>query len=262
MTDVSLAELCIAACSEAFRGNGEVVATGVGPVPRLAASLAKLTHSPELMMTDGEAYLVEQPVPIGPRGYDERRKAGWLPFSRFFDSAVWTGRRHAMVTPTQIDRFGQINLSQLGGTHRQPKTQMLGVRGFPGNTIYHPNSFFFPSHTTRVFVPGEVDMVSGVGYNPAKRVSGGNYSGVSLRRIVTNLCVMDFGGKDNAVRVISLHPGITFEEVQEATGFALEKGELSETAMPTPGQLEIIASLDPHNLRAGVIKDNPPAGKA
>jgi len=259
MTDATLAELCIVACSEAFRGNGEVVATGVGPVPRLAASLAKLTHSPELMMTDGEAYLVEQPVPIGPRGYDDRKKAGHLPFSRFFDAAVWTGRRHAMVTPTQIDRFGQINLSQLGGTHRQPKTQMLGVRGFPGNTIYHPNSFFFPAHTPRVFVPGEVDMVSGVGYNPAKRVPGGNYSGVSLRRIVTNLCVMDFGSPDNAVRVISLHPGVSFDEVQAATGFELAKGDLAETPLPTGEQLAVIASLDPHGIRATVLKDNPPA---
>jgi glutaconate CoA-transferase subunit B len=255
----SLAELCIVACSEAFRGNGEVIATGVGPIPRLAAGLAKLTHSPELMMTDGEAYLVEYPVPLGPRGYDDRKASGYLPFSRFFDSAVWTGRRHAMVTPTQIDRFGQINLSQLGGTHKQPKTQMLGVRGFPGNTIYHPNSFFFPSHTTRVFVEGEVDMVSGVGYNPAKRSAGGNYSGVDLRCIVTNLCVMDFGGEANAVRVISLHPGVRFEEVQAATGFTLVNAVSSETPLPTPEQLEIISRLDPHNIRANVIKDNPPA---
>ena len=262
MTEVTLAELCIYAASEAFRGNGEIIATGVGPVPRLGASLAKLTHTPELMMTDGECYLVEQPVPLGPRKYEDRKKAGYLPFSRFFDAAVWTGRRHAMVTPTQIDRFGQINLSQLGGTHKQPKTQMLGVRGFPGNTIYHPNSFFFPAHTTRVFVEGEVDMVSGVGYNPAKRVPGGNYSGVSLRTIVTNLCVMDFGGKDNAIRVVSLHPGVTFEEVQAATGFPLEKGDLVETPLPDADALAIIAQLDPHNIRAGVIKDNPPARKA
>ncbi len=102
--DITLADLCIVACSEAFRDNGEIIATGVGPIPRLAAGLAKLTHSPELMMTDGEAYLVEQPVPLGPRKYEGRKKAGYLPFSRFFDSAVWTGRRHAMVTPTQIDR--------------------------------------------------------------------------------------------------------------------------------------------------------------
>ncbi|GLT01866.1 CoA-transferase [Sphingobium jiangsuense] len=232
-------------------------------MPRLAAGLAKLTHSPELLMTDGEAYLVEQPVPIGPRGYDDRKAAGHLPFSRFFDSAVWTGRRHAMVTPTQLDRFGQINLSYLGGSHAQPKTQMLGVRGFPGNTIYHPNSFFFPAHSPRVFVPGEVDMVSGVGYNPAKRVAGGNYSGVDLRRIVTNLCVMDFGGENadgnRAIRVVSLHPGVSFDEVQAATGFPLERGEIVETPLPDAQALEIIAALDPHGIRAGVIKDNPPA---
>jgi glutaconate CoA-transferase, subunit B len=210
-------------------------------------------------MTDGEAYLVEQPVPLGPRGYDDRRAAGHLPFSRFFDSAVWTGRRHAMVTPTQIDRFGQINLSQLGGTHKQPKTQMLGVRGFPGNTIYHPNSFFFPSHTARVFVADEVDMVSGVGYNPAKRIPGGNYSAVDLRRIVTNLCVMDFGGPGHAVRVVSLHPGVSFAEVQEATGFELVDAVAGETQLPSTEQLAIIVSLDPHGIRAGVIKDNPAA---
>jgi glutaconate CoA-transferase subunit B len=260
MTDVSLAELCIVACSEAFRNNGELLATGVGPVPRLAASLAKLTHSPELMMTDGEAYLVEQPVPIGPRNYDDRKPAGYLPFSRFFDSAVWTGRRHAMVTPTQLDRFGQINLSYMGGTYRQPKTQMLGVRGFPGNTIYHANSFFFPAHGPRVFVPGQVDMISGAGYNPAKHVPGGNYSGIDLRLIVTNLCVMDFKGPQNAIRVVSLHPGVGFDEVQAATGFELHKAKIiGETPLPDAEAMEIIARLDPHNIRASAIKDNPPA---
>ena len=159
----TLAELCIVACADAFRGSGEVIATGIGPVPRLGAGLAKLTHTPELMMTDGEAYLVEQPVPLGPRGYDDRKAAGHLPFSRFFDSAVWTGRRHAMVTPTQIDRFGQINMSYLGGTHPQPKTQIVGVSAFPGNAIYHSNSSFLHSPSTCIVVEGEVDLVSGVG---------------------------------------------------------------------------------------------------
>lgn len=259
MTEVTLAELCIFACSEAFRTRREVIATGIGPVPRLGAGLAKLTHSPGLMMTDGEAYLVEEPVPIGPRGDYVPKFAGHLPFSRFFDSAVWSGRRHAMVTPTQIDRFGQTNLSRLGGTHEQPKTQMLGVRGFPGNSIYHANSMFIPFHSARTFVAGEVDMVSSAGYNPAKRIAGGNYSGIDLRRIVTNLCVMDFGGQDNAVRVISLHPGVSFEDVQAATGFPLEQGDIVETPTPGAEALAIIARLDPHNFRSSVIKDNPPA---
>lgn len=259
----SLAELCISACADAFRGNGEVVATGIGPVPRLGAGLAKLTHTPELMLTDGEAYLVEEPVPIGPRGDYKPKFAGYMPFSRFFDAAVWTGRRHAMVTPTQIDRFGQTNLSQLGGTHRQPKVQMLGVRGFPGNSIYHANSMFIPAHSPRVFVDGEVDMVSSAGYNPSKRIPGGNYSGIDLRRIVTNLCVMDFGGPEHGVRVVSLHPGVSFDEVQAATGFPLHRAdEIGETPGPSDEDLAIIARLDPHGLRATVIKDNPPARKA
>lgn len=259
----SLAELCISACADAFRDNGEVVATGIGPVPRLGAGLAKLTHTPELMLTDGEAYLVEEPVPIGPRGDYKPKFAGYLPFSRFFDAAVWTGRRHAMVTPTQIDRFGQTNLSQLGGTHRQPKVQMLGVRGFPGNSIYHANSMFIPTHSPRVFVDGEVDMVSSAGYNPSKRIAGGNYSGIDLRRIVTNLCVMDFGGQDHGVRVVSLHPGVSFDDVQAATGFPLHRADqIGETPGPSKEDLAIIARLDPHGLRATVIKDNPPARKA
>jgi glutaconate CoA-transferase subunit B len=259
MTNISLAELCIVAASEAFRNNGEVVATGVGPVPRLAAGLAKLTHSPELMMTDGEAYLVEQPVPLGPRGYEDRKKAGHLPFSRFFDSAVWTGRRHAMVTPTQIDRFGQINLSSWAARTGSPRRRCWACAVFRATPSTIPTASSFRRTPPRVFVEGEVDMVSGVGYNPAKRVPGGNYSGVDLRCIVTNLCVMDFGGEANAVRVVSLHPGVSFDEVQAATGFALVNAVTSETAMPTAEQLEIISGLDPHNIRAGVIKDNPPA---
>ena len=259
-THATLAELLIVACSEAYRGNGEVVATGIGPVPRLGASLAKLTHSPELMVTDGEAFLVEEPVPIGPRGYDERRPSGYLPFSRFFDSAVWTGRRHAMVSPTQIDRFGQTNLSYLGGTYDRPKTQMLGVRGFPGNSIHHVNSMFVPAHSRRVFVEGEVDMVSSVGYNPDRRMPGANFTAVDLHLIITDLCVMDFGGTNHAIRLVSLHPGVTVEQVREATGFAIETIEApTVTPLPSEEQRSIIRRLDPHELRATVIKGNPPA---
>ena len=47
-----------AAASETWRDNGEVLASGITTIPRLGASLAKMTHSPELLMTDSEAYRV------------------------------------------------------------------------------------------------------------------------------------------------------------------------------------------------------------
>ena len=75
---------------------------------------------------------------------------------------------------------------------------------------------------------------------------------------ITDLCVMDFKGPDNAARVISLHPGVSFEHVQNSTGFALLKAdELKQTVAPTAEQLKIIAQLDPHNLRSKQLKGNP-----
>ncbi len=269
MSDATLAELCIAAACEAWRGDGEVLASGIGIVPRLAVGLAKLTHSPELLMTDSEAYLVEEPVPLGPRGQGENmvrpKFSGWMPFSRVFE-VVWRGRRHAMVTPTQIDRWGQGNISCIGD-FRKPKAQMLGVRGFPGNSINHANSMFMPAHSPRVFVEKEVDVVGSVGYNPKRWPEGVKRDFVDLRLIVTDLCVLDFGGRtnesDHAIRVKSLHPGVTFEQVQAATGFPLLKAAvLSVTALPTAEQLAVIRKLDPHNLRATVIRNNPPALRA
>jgi glutaconate CoA-transferase, subunit B len=256
-TEFTLAELLIVAAAEAWRGNGEVLASGVGVVPRLAASLAKLTHSPELMMTDAEAFLVEEPVPLGPRGEYRPQAAGYMPFARVFD-CVWGGRRHVMIGPIQIDRFGQTNLSGIGA-RAQPKVQMLGMRGLPGNSINHLNSMFVPNHSARVFVPGEVDIVGGVGYNPARWPAGASNAYVDLRLIVTDLCVMDFGGAGHAIRVRCLHPGVSLARVQAATGFALEApAALPTTTAPTREQLEIIRRLDPHDLRAGVLKGNPP----
>jgi glutaconate CoA-transferase subunit B len=171
---------------------------------------------------------------------------------------VWGGKRHVMIGPVQIDRWGQTNLSCIGDFHK-PKVQQLGVRGLPGNSINHLNSMFIVNHSARVFVPGEVDVVGGVGYNPDRWPPGVKRDFVDLRLIVTNLCVMDFGGPEHAIQVASLHPGVTFEEVQAATGFPLLKSpSIKTTEGPTDEQLAIIRRLDPHNIRATVIKDNPP----
>jgi len=252
----SLAELCICAAAEAFRDDGEYMVTSIGLVPRLAASLAKSTFEPGLMMTEGEAYLVSEPVPVGPRGDYKPKIEGLMTYERVFD-IVNRGLRHAMVTPVQLDRFGQMNISVVGD-YKKPKTALLGCRGYPGNTINNANSMFVPSHDTRTFVAGEVDMVGGIGYNPKRWPGGIKPLFLDLRRIVSNLCVMDFSGPDNAIRVVSLHPGVTFNQVQENTGFELAKlDDLGVTPAPTDEQLALFSTLDPHNLRATIFKDNP-----
>lgn len=259
MTDTpayTLAELVIVACAEVWRDDGEVMATGIGPLPRIGAGLAKKTFNPWLQTTDGEVYYTTEPVPPGKRTGPVEVE-GYANYDRVF-SALWGGRRHAMVGPVQIDRFGQANISVIGD-HKKPKVAMLGARGFPGNSVSHPNSFFFASHNKRAFMDGEVDFVCMAGYNPARYPDGKVLAGVDLRRIVTNLCVMDFGGPDHQIRVISLHPGVTFDEVQDNTGFPLARigDAIPTTPAPTAEQLELIARLDPNNVRASVFKDNP-----
>jgi glutaconate CoA-transferase, subunit B len=257
-TEFSLAELVICAAAEAWRDGGEVLATGIGPLPRIAAGLAKLTFAPEILMTDGEAFLVEEPVPLGPRNGYQPKFSGWMPYHRVFDS-VWCGRRHAMVTPVQVDRWGQANIAALGSDLSRPKVQLLGVRGFPGNSISHRNSMFLPNHSKRALVEGEVDVVASVGFSDKRWPAGVKKLPVDIGIVVTNLCVMDFNGPDHAPRVISLHPGITFEEVQGETGFPLLLAEnWATTPAPTAEQLAIIHRLDPTGIRASVIKGNPP----
>jgi len=256
----SLAELVIVACAEAWRHDGEVMATGIGPLPRLGTALARKSFNPWLQTTDGEVYYASEPVPPGKRVASVEIE-GVANYDRVF-SALWGGRRHAMVGPVQLDRFGQANISVIGD-HAKPKAAMLGARGFPGNSISHPNSFFLASHNSRAFVPGEVDFVCMAGYNPARYLNGRAPAGLDLRLIVTNLCVMDFGGPEHAIRVVSLHPGVAFEEVQDNTGFPLAQveGEIPATAAPTAEQLALIARLDPNNVRATVFKDNPPGDR-
>lgn len=258
MTTGTLAELMIVAASEAWRGNGELLANGIGPGPRLAASLAKLTHSPELLMTDSESRLVEEPVPLGPRtgpleGYVPRY-SGRADFSRIFDM-VWRGKRHAMIGPTQLDGWGQTNLSCIGDFKR-PKSAILGVRGLPGNSISHRNSFFMPAHSKRAFV-SRVDMVSGAGRDPAQWPDG-KVPEILFGLVISNLGVFDFNAPVGQMRVCSLHPGVRIDTVIEQTGFELSyDSSPAVTAMPTEDQLQHLHRLDPHDFRSKILKGNP-----
>lgn len=251
--DTTLVDTLICAAARAWQADGEVLATGIGIVPRLAASLCKLSLNPDLMMTDSEAWLVQEPVPIGPRGGYQMRRESHMGFARIFDN-VWGGKRHAMVGPTQIDRFGQANISMIGADYARPKSMMLGVRGFPGNSINHANSFFVPNHSPKVFTAGEVDMVASAGYNPARLARGWSLDEIDIRLIVTNLAVLDFGGPQHQMRLVSLHAGVTAEQVQAATGFDLHiPADVPQTAAPSSEELALIARLDPHGLRASVL---------
>lgn len=244
---VSRAEVCAVACAEAWRGDGEVLASAFGTIPSLGARLARLTFEPDLVLTDGEAQLLAN-TPALSAGSDALVVEASLPFRRVFDVA-WSGRRHAMMMATQLDRHGNQNISAIGDWAK-PRTQLIGVRGAPGNTVNHPTSYWVPSHSPRVFVE-QVDMVCGVGHERAAAAGGAASRYHELRVVVTNLAVMDFETPDGAMRLKSVHPGVSVPEVLRATGFDLVlPPRVPETRLPTGEERELIRSiLDPTSLR-------------
>lgn len=232
----SLAEICVVACAQAWRGDGAILASTMAPIPSLGARLARLTFSPDLLITDGEAML------LGPDDTVE----GWMPY-RDVLRLVGTGRRHMMMGAAQIDRFGNQNISVIGDWAK-PKAQLLGVRGAPGNTISHPVSYWVPRHSRRVFVE-RVDMVSGIGYDRTP-------PGHEIRLVVTDKAVLDFMTPDRSMRLRSVHPGVSVDEVRELTGFGLTvPDEVTVTPEPTDVELALIRErLDPAGLRESELR--------
>jgi acyl CoA:acetate/3-ketoacid CoA transferase beta subunit len=236
------ADVCVVACAEAFRGDGEIVASPMGTIPRLGARLARRTFEPGLLLSDGEAFLVD----------DAGAVEGWLPFRSVFD-VVAAGTRHVMMGASQLDRYGNQNISAVG-EWRQPKVQLLGARGAPGNTVNHPTSYWVPKHSPRVFVEA-VDMVSGVGYDRASKAGVEAQRFHEIRVVVTDLAVLDFATPDRVMRLRSVHPGVEVHDVVAATGFDLTVPDaVAETRSPTAEELRLIDEvLDPDGARYGEV---------
>ena len=250
--DVSLDEVCVVACAEAWRGDGEIFASGMGVMPMLGARLARASFEPELLVSDGEAFFVSGDLPYGAAA-DPDGVEGWIPFRSVFDT-LWAGRRHVMMGASQIDRFGNQNIACIGPWDR-PKVQLLGVRGAPGNTVNHATSYWIPNHSKRVFVE-KVDMVSGVGYDRAAALGGWIAAHHEIRRVISNLGVFDFETPDHSMRLRSTHPGVSVDEVVEATGFDLVIPDfVASTRLPNDGELVLLREvLDPKGARKAEVR--------
>lgn len=241
MSDPTRADVCVVAVAECFRGDGEILANPIGTVPRLGGLLARLSFEPDLVMTDGEAMLVNAAGEV----------EAWNPYRAMFD-VVWSGRRHVMMGGSQLDPHGNHNFAAIGDMLR-PKAQLLGFRGAPGNTVNNVTSYWIAQHSTRVFVE-QVDVVTGVGYDRATAAGAAATRHHALRHVVTNLAVLDFATPDHRMRLRSVHPGVTVDEVVAATGFALAvPDDVATTRLPTDDELRLIEALDPDETRFGEV---------
>ena len=228
-----------------------VVVVGTG-APCAAAMLAQKTTAPNLslMFEAGGVgpILPRMPISVG----DSRTFYRGLMATSMADIMETCQRGlvdYTFLGGAQIDAFGNLNSTQIGANYERPRVRLPGSGGANDLGSLCWRILVITPHDRRRFVE-RVDFITTPGYldGPGARERAGLPIGTGPYRVITDLAVMDFEPESKRMRVFSLHPGITFEQVQAQTGFELQvKEPLAITAEPNPNTLHILRTeVDPH----------------
>jgi glutaconate CoA-transferase, subunit B len=250
-------ELMICCASRALE-DGRTVAVGTG-VPCAAAMLAQKTHAPNLIIcfeAGGVApKLPTMPISVG----DSRTTHKALMATSMADVMQFCQRGmmdYTFLSGAQIDAYGNLNSTHIGGTHQKPKVRLPGSGGANDLASFCWRTLIIMRHDAKKFVE-KLDFLTTPGYltGPGSREAAGLPAGTGPLRVITELAVLDFHETTKRMRVRSLHPGVSMEQVRTATGFRLEDGDgVTETAAPTVEELTILREeVDPagYILRRG-----------
>ena len=255
--EYTIDELMVTALAAHF-GNGDQACNGMASfIPVAAFMLARMTHAPDLIWIASSVGLEPRPKRIPASTLEAglwRDSIMYLDQYTDFWNLVLNGRwiTKFCVGAAQVDCHGNVNNSIIGDDYHRPRVRLPGTAGLAdmcsiGKDLY----LWHPDHSRRSFVE-KVDFISGAGY-----LDGGDARerlglGGGPRAVITNLAELDFHPETKRMRLKSVHPGVTIEQVQDATGFELlmPEGALRETARPTPGELRLIREvIDPDGVR-------------
>jgi glutaconate CoA-transferase subunit B len=248
-------ELMVVAFSRNLSNDTRVFNGAVSFIPACAIMLARKTHAPQLVWAAGSIGIDAHPTNFGESTLSDSIWSGSSMLSNSpFDFWVYAqGGRYNTFSfrGAQIDKFGNVNNTVIGD-YNSPKVKLPGGGGMADLGVMIPNILLWSTtHTVRTFVE-RVDFRSGFGWGDGgtHRESLGIPGGPVV--CVTNLCVLDFEPASKCMRIQSLHPGVTFDDVQSNTGFEILRptGEIPLTVQPTKDELQILRSeVDPQGFR-------------
>ncbi len=228
--------------------DGEVVAQGIAtPLVAAAYLLAHLTHAPNLYFASAIGQSIcRQPARMGITHIERL----WLDltltnttFVRVVTEILPSLRPKEFFRPGQMDPNGNTNNIAFGKNYQRPRMRMPGTGGIPDVTPFLGLIYLYvPRHSRVTFVP-TLDICSGIGHNPARRMGQGP------AYLITNLGQFDFA--NGQMRLTTVHPGVTPEQIQAHTGFPLEVApDLHETPLPSPAELRLLREqVDPLSIR-------------
>ena len=236
--------------------DGKIVVVGTG-APCAAAMLAQKTRAPHLVMlfeAGGVAPLLPtMPISVG----DSRTFYKGLLAGTMADNMALMQKGmvdYCFLGGAQIDMYGNLNSTMIGGDFAHPKVRLPGSGGAGDLASLCWNVLVITPHEKRRFVP-RVDFVTSPGYldGPGARERAGLPPGTGPYKIVTNLGVMGFDEATRRMKLEAVHHGVTAAEVQDNTGFPLLVADpLLETEPPTADELRVLREqVDPHRYIIG-----------
>lgn len=251
MSQYTPSELLICLSSRVME-DGSTAFIGTG-IPMLAAALAQNMHAPNLVPIfefGGTGAILEKlPLAVGDmRTYNRGVHASGI--CDLMETAQRGFVEYGFLGGAQIDCYGNLN-STVIGNHEKPKVRLPGSGG--GNDVgsFCWRTIAIMKHDKQKFIP-KIDFITTPGYlsGPGAREAAGLPRNTGPYRVVTNLCIMGYDEKSKKMKVLSLNPGITLEEVKDSTGFdLLVADQLSENHVPSEKELKILREhIDPTGL--------------
>jgi glutaconate CoA-transferase subunit B len=254
--DCTIDELMVVELSRHFDDTTRAFNGAVSFIPVCAYLLARATHAPELVWAASSIAIDPRPSRIPESTLSDSLWDGAVALSNSpFDFWAYAQGGHHYNTfafrGAQIDRFGNVNNTVIG-PYDAPKVRLPGGGGMADLSCMIPRIYLWSTtHNPRIFVE-RLDFRSGIGYGDGgdHRERLGLPGGPQL--CVTNLGVFDFEPVSKGMRLVSLHPGVTVDDVRSATGFEVlvDGDDVPVTAAPDPRYLEVLRhEVDPTSQR-------------
>ena len=234
--------------------SGMVCFVGIG-MPSAAANLARLTHAPDVVLIYESGTIGAKPdvlpLSIGDGELAEHADTV-VSIPEIFRYWLQGGRVDVgFLGAAQVDRFGNINTTVIGGDYEHPGVRLPGAGGAPEIASNAKETWIIIKQSKRSFVP-QLDFLTSVGHlagGDSRARSGARGAGPTA--VITDLGVLTPDPATRELTLTALHPGVTVEQAKAATGWELQVGaSLAHTAVPTACELQVLRDLHERTAKA------------
>jgi glutaconate CoA-transferase subunit B len=231
----------------------DVCFVGIG-APSAACNLARLTHAPGITLIYESGTIDTKPevlpLSIGDGELCDTALTT-VPVPEMFRYWLQGGRiTVGFLGGAQIDRFANLNTTVVGDYNR-PKVRLPGGGGAPEIATHCGEIFITMALSPRAFVE-KLPFITSLGHGTgagSREALGVTTKGPT--KVITDLCIMEPDPDTKELTIVSLHPGVTREQVMAGCGWPVKfAADVVETPAPTAQELSVLRELHERTKRA------------